>query len=619
MSSCPTPQILERFALDFLEPAEAERVRDHAAACGECDAQVKARRAEGEAIATAAKQVAVPKVARPARWSRWVIGVAACAVVAISAGVSSFRTKRSPQHESEFLVQRGLDQRCGDRDGAFDGPRDLGTPVTDAYGYYSTTQNPAAAKRDPVKQPEPPPSTVEAPPPPERTPDANTFRHPGTNPFLEASREKLSTFALDVDTASYVVARRYLLQGQLPPPAAIRIEEFLNYFKVSDAPPATGAFAIHCEAAPSRFGKGLTMLRVAVRAKEVPKAARKPAVLTFIVDCSGSMADSDKLGLVKRALTLLAAQLGEGDKVGLVIFNDTARVVLEHTEDRAALREAIDRLQSSGSTNAEAGLREGYALAAKALRAESINRVILCSDGVANVGLTDEAGLLGVMDAARKKGITLTAVGVGMNGLNDALLERLANKGDGVCHYVDRFDAAKRIFVDDLVGTLQTVAMDAKAQIEFDPAIVKRWRLIGYENRGLANEDFRNDKVDAGEVGAGHTVTALYELELTVEENPHRLAKVSLRYREPDAKEPREITGGITLGEINATYEKASPRYRLACVVAEFAELLRKSEHTTGRTLEDVYGEARALADELKSDDVRELAELIKKAEALRR
>ena len=348
--------------------------------------------------------------------------------------------------------------------------------------------------------------------------DSVFFKGSGTNPFIDTEDDTFSTFGMDVDTASYTVMRRYLRDGHLPPSEAVRVEEFVNAFDYNYTPPSDEAFAIHLEGAPSKFGEGkrLQLLRIGIQGRVIPDTDRKDAILTFVVDVSGSMDRENRLGLVKRALTLLLEQLRPSDKVGIVVYGSNARVVLPHTgiANREHILTSIRALVPEGATNAEAGLRMGYKLALQNSKPDCINRVILCSDGVANVGQTGSDAILKEIRTYVKEGVTLTTVGFGMGNYNDVLMEQLANKGNGNYTYVDTLDEARRVFVEDLTSTLQVIAKDAKIQVEFNPETVSRFRLLGYENRRLAHEDFRNDTVDAGEVGAGHSVTALYEIKL---------------------------------------------------------------------------------------------------------
>ena len=406
------------------------------------------------------------------------------------------------------------------------------------------------------------------------------YKNHGTNPFIDTEDDSLSTFAMDVDTASYAVMRRYLRDGSLPPTDAVRVEEFVNAFDYNYDTPTEDAFAVHIEGAPSKFGEGkrLQLVRVGIQGRVIPDDKRKDAILTFVIDVSGSMATENRLGLVKRSLTLLVDQLRPTDKVGIVVYGSKARVVLPHTgiENREYILEAISNLAHDGATNAEEGLRMGYKLALKNSKSNHINRVILCSDGVANVGRTGPDAILKKIRNYVKEGVTLTTVGFGMGNYNDVLMERLANKGNGSYAYVDTIKEAKRVFVENLTGTLQVIAKDAKIQVEFNPKTVSRFRLLGYENRSLVHEDFRKDDVDAGEVGSGHSVTALYEIKLH-ENADGKLATVFIRHEDPDTHKVTEVNETISTHQLKETFEEASSEYQLVAAVAEFAEILRES------------------------------------------
>ena len=407
------------------------------------------------------------------------------------------------------------------------------------------------------------------------------FQAHGTNPFIDTEDDPFSTFGMDVDTASYAVTRRYLRDGFLPPPEAVRVEEFVNAFDYDYTPPTDDTFAIHLEGAPSKFGEGkrLQLLRIGIQGQVIPDTDRKDAKLTFVIDVSGSMSLETRLELVKKALRLLVDQLRDGDEIGIVIYGTTARVLLPHTRNvnREHILAAINSLRPEGVTNAEAGLRLGYQLALQNFGPDHINRVILCSDGVANVGITGAEGILTEIEKYVEHGIYLTTVGFGMGNYNDILMEQLANNGNGSYAYVDTLDEARRIFVENLTGTLQVIAKDAKVQVEFNPETVSRFRLLGYENRRLDHEDFRDDDVDAGEIGSGHSVTALYEIKLHSEGVVGKLATVFIRHEDPDTANVTEVSREIFAIEIKDTFEEASTSYQLAASVAEFAEILRGS------------------------------------------
>ena len=443
------------------------------------------------------------------------------------------------------------------------------------------------------------------------------FKEYGTNPFIDTEDDHLSTFGMDVDTASYSVTRRYLRDGYLPPTEAVRVEEFVNAFDYNYTPPSQDAFAVHIEGAPSRFseGKRLQLLRIGIQGRVVPDENRKDATLTFVIDVSGSMAMENRLGLVKRALTLLVEQLRPGDEVAIVVYGSKARTVLQHTgiEGREEILEAIHSLEPGGSTNAEEGLRLGYKHALQNARVGNINRVILCSDGVANVGETGPNAILRKIRSHVEEGITLTTVGFGMGNYNDVLMEQLANKGNGSYAYVDTLSEAKRIFVENLTRTLQVIAKDAKVQVEFNPEVVSRFRLLGYENRRLDHEDFRDDDADGGEIGSDHSVTALYEIKLH-EGTTGQLATVFIRHEDPDTHRVSEINEEIFTTELKGTFEAASPEFQLAAAVAEFAEILRESFWAQEGSLIAVQQSIENIQPQIADERVNELRQLVRQA-----
>jgi Ca-activated chloride channel family protein len=449
------------------------------------------------------------------------------------------------------------------------------------------------------------------------------FKEHGVNPFVDTREDRRSTFGLDVDTGTYTVVRRYIDDGNLPPGAAVRVEEMVNFFKYGDRPPARGDFAIHAEGAPTPYTPGdrHRLVRFNIRGREVEARNRKPAVLTFVVDVSGSMDMENRLGLVKRSLGLLLDELRDSDEVGLVVYGSRAEVLIEPTNDREAVRRAIGRLVSTGATNAEAGIALGYDVASRHFRPGAVNRVVLCSDGVANVGATGPESILARIDREARRGIEITTLGFGMGNYNDVLMEQLANKGDGRYAYIDSLDEAERVLVEELTGTLQTIARDAKVQVEWNPGAVESYRLLGYENRDIADERFRDDTVDAGEIGAGHSVTALYEIELRPGvPRGQTLGTLRLRWESPETEKVSEIERDLKLSDLAGSWNQASPALRLAATVAEYAELLKGSYWAKDGDLDRVAREAREAAAKFRGDDdVEDFANLASRAARLKR
>ncbi len=443
------------------------------------------------------------------------------------------------------------------------------------------------------------------------------------NPFVNTVDDNLSTFALDVDTASYSAARNAITNGMLPDPGSVRVEEFVNYFDYGYPQPENNTFNILVDAAPAPWAsvqqEATQVVRVGLQGMEIDSSERDDAVLTFVIDISGSMGDMNRLPLVKEALTLLVEELRPTDQVAIVVYSDQTRAILDYTpgDQKDTILNAINALQVEGSTNVEDGLRLGYEMAASAYQQGSINRVILCSDGVANVGETGPDAIRQTIRDYTAQGVLLTTVGFGMGDYNDVLMEQLADDGNGNYAYVDTIKEARRIFVEELTGTLQVIAKDAKVQVEFNPDVVSRYRLLGYENRNVADEDFRNDKVDAGEVGAGHSVTAIYEVVLT-EQAQGDMLTVFLRYQAPQGGDVTEQNLPFSTDAIAASYDKAPPSYQLAVAVSEFAEQLRQSGYAQERSMGDVLALAEAVAPQFgNNDEVQEFVELVRQATTL--
>ena len=437
------------------------------------------------------------------------------------------------------------------------------------------------------------------------------FEDYGIRSFIATDRDPLSTFALDVDTGAYSIARQWLESGQLPPRESVRVEEYVNSFNYDYPAPSEGLTVV-ADGGPSPFNPDNVILRLGVQAEQVANSERPDAALTFVIDTSGSMDRPNRLDLVKDALVGLTRELDRSDTVAIVTYSDGGQVVLPPTSvaDEDEIIDAIDSLRPNGSTNLEAGLEVGYELANEQYRRDGVNRVILASDGIANVGLTDPDGLASMIRDDADEGIHLVTVGVGMDGFNDVLMEQLADQGDGFYAYVDDLSEAQRLFSDELVSTLVTVAIDGKIQVEFNPETVDQYRLIGFENRAVLDDDFRNDAVDAGELGAGHQVTAIYELTLRPGvRGRDRLGTAQLRWQDPEERTARETRLELTANTLDDRWSSTSDDFRLAVTVASFAEILRDSPHRGDISLSEVHAEADALAE--RSGQVAELTRLI--------
>ncbi len=451
------------------------------------------------------------------------------------------------------------------------------------------------------------------------------------------SQEAVSTFSIDVDTASYTNTRRFIEQGQLPPRDAVRTEEFVNYFDYAYPVQRERPFTLSYELAPSPLTPGRALLKLGIKAKDALDE-RKPWNLVFLIDTSGSMSDENKLPLVKKALRVLVDKMRPEDRVAIVTYAGSSEVRLGSTSgaEKARIGGVIEGLFPGGGTHGSGGIQTAYSLAV-ANKAPGINRVVLVTDGDFNVGVTSHDDLIQIIEQQRQSGIALTTIGVGEGNINDALLEQLADKGDGNYFYLDSFREARRIFEDKITGTIETVAKDVKLQLEFNPNNVIQYKLIGYENRLLAKQDFQNDAVDAGEVGAGHTVTALYELVLAgsagagglvdssrYQQAPkpqalemrgdldNELGFLKIRYKAPDSTTSQLVEFPIAMTDLRKEIGETTADFRFAIAVAGFAQSLRGTL-PAGVTLEqlialaergvgaDVRGERRQAIDLMKS------------------
>jgi len=445
-----------------------------------------------------------------------------------------------------------------------------------------------------------------------------TYQDPGINPITDTDEDRDSTFAMDVDTASYGIAQRYAADGYTPERDSVRVEEWVNAFEQDYRAPDDETFAVYVDGGPSPFlDEEDLLLRIGIKARESSERARPDAALTFVIDTSGSMRREDRLELVKDSLRKLVLGLGHGDSIAVVTFGDNARVVLPPTRatDEDTILNAIDELRPSGSTNLEAGLRLGYGLARETRidDGEGINRVVLASDGVANVGLTDAQDILREIADDAASGIELVSIGVGMGNYNDVLLEQLADQGDGFYAYINSLDEARRLFVEDLTGTLQAVALDAKVQVTFDPDVVAEYRLLGYENRAIADEDFRDPRVDAGAIGAGHAVTALYAIRLREPRGDmDDLGRVRLRWSEPGDQDESRLSRDLRMDDLDRSFGRTNETFKLDVIVAAAAEVLRESPYAEGYDLRDVLEAADRWADDLpRTDQVHEFLDFL--------
>ena len=472
------------------------------------------------------------------------------------------------------------------------------------------------------------------------------------DPIHENSFEKtvgnkaLSTFSIDVDTASYANMRRFLNNNQRPPRNAVRIEELVNYFDY-DYPQPEGEhpFSVNMELASCPWNEQNHLLRDGLKGKDVHRDERSASNLVFLLDVSGSMQSNDKLPLLKQGLQMMVQRLSENDSVSIVTYAGNAGVVLNPTNgaSKREIEQAIERLAAGGSTNGSAGIELAYELAQKQFITGGSNRVILATDGDLNVGITDDNSLVSLIKEKASEGVFLTVLGFGTGNLKDSKLEKLADNGNGMYAYIDNFREAHKVLIEQMSGSLETIAKDVKLQIEFNPSEVTSYRLIGYENRVLAAQDFDNDKKDAGEIGAGHTVTALYELVLAnggaaattlnrplkyqtsdqpVDENPAgkssdnghdgELLTLSLRYKKPDANTSQKLE--FTLKDEPTSFSSASNDFQFAASVASFGMILRGSQHSGSTSLDWVRATAARSIGEDSGGYRSEFLDLVRRA-----
>ena len=472
----------------------------------------------------------------------------------------------------------------------------------------------AQSATDSFEEPIAPPVPNDEQLPPAPVPE----ERPTTNPVTKPAEDALSTFAMDVDTGSYTYARGNLQAGVIPDAAVVRTEEFVNALEQDYTPPTNGdTFALTVEGTTAPFlPGGSRIVRVGIQGKSVADENRPDANLTIVIDISGSMADPGKLDAVRPALDALVETLRPTDRVAIVVYSDNTRTLLDSTpvSERQTINAAIDGLQPEGSTNVEDGLRLGYDVARASLDESRINRVMLLSDGVANVGETGPEAILEVIGDASRDGIDLVTIGFGLGDYNDTLMEQLADQGDGFYAYVDGEGEAVRLFGEDLTGTLQTIAREAKVQVEFNPATVASYRLIGFENRGVADEDFRDDTVDGGEIGAGHTVTALYEVSMVEGASDGEdtwLARSVIRWTDPDTNTASELDATLNTSGANGSIGDAPLRFQQDIYIAAFAETMRGSGWNGLIGLDGVADNLHSLAERIGDDRVEEAADLV--------
>lgn len=457
--------------------------------------------------------------------------------------------------------------------------------------------------------------------------DFNTeeYKHIDENGWKAVSVSPFSTFAADVDTASYANLRRMINNGQRIPEDAVRIEELINYFDYDYKAPANNdPFSVTTEMAPCPWNENTNLLMVGIKAKDIDMSQRKASNLVFLVDVSGSMDGEDRLGLVQKSFKMLTNELNQDDRISLVTYASGDRIVFEGLSgaNKKEITEYVEDLFAGGGTNGSAGIQTAYEIAEKYYIEGGNNRIILATDGDLNIGITDEGSLTRLVKEKAKSGVFLSVLGFGWGNISDSRMEALADNGNGNYSYIDSMTEAKKVLVDEMGGTLFTVAKDTKIQVEFNPAVIKGYRLIGYENRTMAAEDFNDDKKDGGEIGAGHTVTALYEIALkdSAQEIPEVESKytakadadaegiaseyltVNIRYKQPDGE-----TSSLITHPVDSTYysENMSENLSWAAGVAQAGMIIRKSEYAGTSTMENVLERLKSL-NSVKEDAYRQ-------------
>ncbi|MDC8754488.1 von Willebrand factor type A domain-containing protein [Erythrobacter sp. sf7] len=427
------------------------------------------------------------------------------------------------------------------------------------------------------------------------------------SPVKLVAAEPVSTFSVDVDTGAYANARRFLTQGMMPPQDAVRTEEMINYFRYDYARPQDRSqpFTVTTDVAKTPWNDNTYLMRIGLRGYDIDSAERPPANLVFLMDVSGSMNSPDKLPLVKTALAGLAGELSSQDKVSIVVYAGAAGMVLEPTSDTGKIRRALESLSAGGSTAGGAGIELAYRIAEDNFIKGGVNRVILATDGDFNVGVSDTKALIELIENKRDSGITLTTLGFGTGNYNEAMMEQIANHGNGNYAYIDSALEATKVLGEEMSSTLFTIAKDVKIQVEFNPAVISQYRLVGYENRALREEDFDNDRVDAGDIGAGHQVTAIYEIvpagtkgwiaprryeDVPAEAARTKLAEaanIKLRYKLPDGEKSRLIEKAVPSGLL---YAAALPKgdFAFAAAVAAFGQVLRGDEMMMGYSFDQI-------------------------------
>ncbi len=518
--------------------------------------------------------------------------------------------KNLPRY-SIFLATLAFGASCGSNHNhgksstarAYPGPNH-GAPMADAEGDYDYDDGDMSAEAVAMTTTSAAPAAADL--------SGESYAKVAENQYHNTAQNAVSTFSIDVDTAAYSNTRRYLRSNRLPPTSAVRVEEFINYFTYDyKVPTAEVPFSIHTELSAAPWARDHQLLKVGLQGYRMHESELPRRNLVFLVDSSGSMSSHNKLPLLREGLKMLTKTLGEDDRISIVAYAGSAGVVLPPTSgaDQNEILSALDRLRSGGSTNGGQGIQLAYKLAAENFEADAVNRVILASDGDFNVGMTNKEALIELIEAKRKSGVYLSVLGFGSGNLKDATMEQIADKGNGNYSYIDSAMEAQKVLVDEGGSTLITIAKDVKIQVQFNSKAVESYRLIGYENRMLAKEDFENDKVDAGELGPGHSVTALYEIVLKPGHSKDKLADVRLRYKLPNASKSNLIVH--TQRAQGSKIGSGSSEMRFAAAVTAFGLLLKKSEHKGSLTWAQLQGLAEDAVGNHPSKYRQEFLELV--------
>ena len=539
------------------------------------------------------------------------------------------------------VVVTDQERSAGARDGRYREQLKAAPPPVDAAAATELIAMPEPSSPAPVIAEEPQVSGMVAPAPmplakqaigmAAAEPNTEHYESLPDNPVVRTADNPVSTFSIDVDTGSYTNVRSLLAQGSRPPADAVRAEEMINYFDYGYPAPTSKdtPFRVTTEVAPAPWDGKRLLLQVGIQGYRVPASQVPAANLVFLIDTSGSMDEPDKLPLLKQAFSTMVESLRPQDRVSIVVYAGSAGLVLPPTSgaDKATLLGALDRLQAGGSTNGGEGLQLAYAMAKQAYMEHGVNRVILATDGDFNVGTYDQGSLETMIGDQRKSGIALTTLGFGRGNYNDAMAERLADAGNGNHAYIDSAAEGRRVLVEEMSSTLMTIAQDVKIQLEFNPKVVAEYRLVGYENRALRREDFNNDRVDAGEIGAGHDVTALYEIALVgsggersdplrygehaVAGRDDELGLLRLRYKAPGGERSKLIEAPLARGAI---HDRPSERLRFAAAVAAYADLLRGGKNVGAYDWSQVRALAAGAVGEDASGRRHEFVQLIERA-----